>query len=107
MTSKQRAHLRGLAQSLEPVLHIGKRGVTPEAVAALEEVLEARELVKVTVLPNCEISPPEVADKLAGRARAECVQVIGKKVVLYKPAKQKPAKQKPVQQKPEKYQRGS
>lgn len=90
MTSKQRAYLRGLANPLDAVMQIGKQGVTPEVVAALDEVLEARELVKITVLPNCESEPADIADRLTGRSRAECVQVIGKKIVLYRRSKIKP-----------------
>ena len=90
MTSKQRAQLRGLANSLDVILQVGKQGVTPEIIDALSEALEARELVKAGVLPSCEQSPREVAEMLAGRAKAECVQVIGKKIVLYKPSKTKP-----------------
>jgi len=71
-------------------MQIGKQGVTPEIVVSLEEALEARELVKVTVLPNCNEETAVVADMLAGRSRSECVQVIGKKIVLYKRSKEKP-----------------
>lgn len=91
MTSKQRAYLRGLANALDPIFQIGKLGVTPEMVISVDEALEARELIKVTVLANCDIEPRDVAERLAGRARAECVQVIGKKVVLYRRSKTKPA----------------
>lgn len=90
MTSKQRAYLRALANPMESIVSIGKQGVTPESVAGLDEALEARELVKATILPNCEIPPREAAELLAGRARAEVVQVIGRKVVLYRRAKGKP-----------------
>ena len=84
MTSKQRAYLRKLAQKLDPVVQIGKGGVTPEVVASVNEVLEARELIKATVLDNCF---EDVANTVGERARAEVVQVIGRKFVLYRPAK--------------------
>ncbi len=90
MTSKQRAYLRGLANNIEPVLHIGKQGVTPEMAAALDEALEARELIKIAVLQNCDENPRDAAETLAGRTRSEVVQVIGKKLVLYRRAKEKP-----------------
>ncbi len=90
MTSKQRAYLRGLANAAQPVLHIGKQGVTPETVKALDEVLKARELVKISVLQSCEEETAEVAATLAGRTRSEVVQVIGKKLVLYRKPKDKP-----------------
>lgn len=90
MTSKQRAYLRSLANPLEAVLTVGKQGASPETVAALDEALTARELVKINVLPNCDITPREAAETLSGRTRAECVQVIGRKIVLYRPSKDKP-----------------
>lgn len=87
MTSKQRAYLKGLAMNMSPVFQIGKSSVTPELVQALDDVLEARELIKVTVLNNCMDDPRELAETVAGRTRSEVVQVIGKKIVLYRPAK--------------------
>ena len=90
MTSKQRAYLRATANKLEATLQVGKNGVSPEAVAALDEALEARELVKVSVLQNSGESPADAAEKLAGRARAEVVSVVGRKAVLYRKSKTKP-----------------
>ena len=84
MTSKQRAYLKGLAMNMSPVFQIGKSSVTPELVQALDDVLEARELIKVTVLNNCMDDPRELAETVAGRTRSEVVQVIGKKIVLYR-----------------------
>ena len=78
MTSKQRAYLRKLAQKLDPVVQIGKGGVTPEVVASVNEVLEARELIKATVLDNCFEEVRDVANTVGERARAEVVQVIGR-----------------------------
>jgi RNA-binding protein len=88
MTSKQRAQLRGQANKLEAILHIGKQGVTPETVQSLDEALEARELVKITVLQNCPEEPDHAAATLAGRTRAEVVQVIGRKATLYRKSKE-------------------
>ena len=76
MTSKQRAYLRKLAQKLDPVVQIGKGGVTPEVVASVNEVLEARELIKATVLDNCFEEVRDVANTVGERARAEVVQLI-------------------------------
>ncbi|MCI8659441.1 MAG: ribosome assembly RNA-binding protein YhbY [Lachnospiraceae bacterium] len=87
MTSKQRSYLKGIAMTTEPVLQIGKSSLTPELTAAVEEVLEARELVKITVLKNCLDDGKTIAAILAERTHAEVVQVIGKKIVLYRPAK--------------------
>lgn len=87
MTSKQRSYLKGLAMTMDPIFQIGKSSVTPELTAAIAEVLEARELIKITVLKNCLDDGRSIAEVLAERTRSEVVQVIGKKIVLYKPAK--------------------
>ena len=87
MTSKQRAYLKGLAMNLDPIFQIGKGSVTPELTTAVSEALEARELIKLTVLKNCLDDSNSIAQLLAERTRSEVVQVIGKKIVLYKQAK--------------------
>ncbi|MDR1533164.1 MAG: YhbY family RNA-binding protein [Clostridiales bacterium] len=90
MTNKGRARLRGLANSLPPFFQIGKAGVTPELTEAVAEALEKRELLKLSVLESCETSPDDVADALCGRTRSEVVQVIGRKIVLYKKSAKHP-----------------
>ena len=87
MTSKQRSYLKGLAMTMDPIFQIGKSSVTPELTAAIAEALEARELIKITVLKNCLDDGRSIAEVLAERTRSEVVQVIGKKIVLSKPAK--------------------
>ena len=87
MTSKQRSYLKGLAMTMDPIFQIGKSSVTPELTAAIAEALEARELIKITVLKNCLDDGRSIAEVLAERTRSEVVQVIGEKIVLYKPAK--------------------
>lgn len=87
MTSKQRSYLKGPAMTMDPIFQIGKSSVTPELTAAIAEALEARELIKITVLKNCLDDGRSIAEVLAERTRSEVVQVIGKKIVLYKPAK--------------------
>ena len=87
MTSKQRSYLKGLAMTMDPIFQIGKSSVTPELTAAIAEALEASELIKITVLKNCLDDGRSIAEVLAERTRSEVVQVIGKKIVLYKPAK--------------------
>jgi len=87
MTSKQRSYLKGLAANLEPVFQIGKSGYTPEITEGIREVLSARELVKIAVLKNCPDDPRQIADVLAERSGSQVVQVIGKKIVLYKESK--------------------
>ncbi len=87
MTSKQRSYLKGLAMNLEPIFQVGKSSITPELTQAVAEALNARELVKLNVLKNCLDDSRELASTLAERTRSEVVQVIGSKIVLYKPAK--------------------
>ena len=87
MTSKQRSYLMKLASSLDPIFQIGKSSVTPELAAAVEEALEARELIKLHVLKNCFEDGRALANQLAEATYAEVVQVIGKKIVLYREAR--------------------
>lgn len=88
MTSKQRAYLKGLAMTMDPIFQIGKSSLTPENTKAISEALEARELIKINVLKNCMDDPRELADMVAERTRSQVVQVIGKKIVLYKEGKE-------------------
>ena len=87
MTSKQRAYLKGLAMTMEPILQVGKSSITPEHTAAVAEALEARELIKINVLQNCLDDPREIAEVLAERTNSQVVQVTAKKIVLYKEGK--------------------
>lgn len=87
MTSKQRAYLKGLAMTIEPIFQIGKASVTPELTTAVAEALEARELIKLSILKNCADDCNEIAALLAERTHSQVVQVIGKKIVLYRQAK--------------------
>ena len=87
MTSKQRAYLKGLAMKIDPILQLGKSGVTPEMTASIEEALAARELIKINVLQNCLFDIREMADMLAERTNSSVVQVIGRKIVLYRQGK--------------------
>ena len=89
MNSKQRAYLKGLAMNIGPIFQVGKASLTPELTAAVDEALEARELIKIGVLKNCFDDPKEIAVTLAERTRSEVVQVIGKKIVLFRQAKEK------------------
>ncbi len=90
MTSKQRAYLKGLAMNIDTVFHIGKSSVTPENVDAIAEAFNTHELIKIGVLKNCVDDPKMLADMIAGRTRSAVVQVIGKKIVLYKAFKDNP-----------------
>lgn len=89
MTTKQRAYLKSLAMTMDPIFQVGKNSMTPEFTKAIAEVLEARELIKISVLKNCADDPRELAQLLAERTRSQVVQVIGKKIVLYKEGKDK------------------
>lgn len=93
MTSKQRSYLMSLASNIDPVFQIGKASLTTEVEDAVSEALEARELIKISVLKNCTDDPKQIAQVLAQDTRSEVVQVIGKKIVLYKQADE-PAKRK-------------
>ncbi len=84
MTSKQRAYLKGLAMNIEPVFQIGKSGLTPEVTEAVSEAFNKRELIKLAVLKNCMEDPKTMAAVLSERTKSQVVQVIGKKIVLYK-----------------------
>lgn len=88
MTSKQRSYLKGLAMNLDAIFQIGKASLTPEFTKGIDEALAARELIKITVLKNCLDDPKEIAATLSERAHAEVVQVIGRKIVLYRESKE-------------------
>lgn len=89
MTSKQRAYLKGLASTLDSLFQIGKSSVTPEITAAIEEAFNNRELIKITILKNCLDDPRGIAQMLSERTHSQVVQVIGRKIILYKPDKKK------------------
>ncbi len=90
MTSKQRAYLMSLASNLNPVFQVGKSSLTPELTDAVSEAFNNRELIKISVLKNCFDDPREIAEMIAGRTQSQVIQVIGKKIVLYKPNKDNP-----------------
>ncbi len=95
LTSKQRAYLKGLANSMDSIFQVGKASLTPEIIHAVDEALEKRELIKLSVLKNCFDDPNEIADIMAERSKSQVVQVIGKKIILYRPAKNNPKIQLP------------
>lgn len=94
LTSKQRAQLRGLANSLEPIVHIGKEGVSDSLVKQADEALEARELIKCKVLENSMLTAKEACAELSVRTRSEGVQVIGSRFVLFRQSHNKDKKDK-------------
>lgn len=102
MTTKQRAYLKGLAMNIDPIYQIGKSSITPEFTEGISEALEARELIKISVLQNCTDDPKELAQILGERTKSEVVQVIGKKIVLYKRSKKNPKIELPKEKKAKK-----
>ena len=102
LTSKQRAQLRGLANGIDTIVHIGKDGIGDNLIAQTNDALEARELIKGKVLENSLLSSREAAEALAQATRAEVVQVIGTKFVLYRPSHNKAKKDKIILVKPAK-----
>ncbi len=89
-TSKQRAQLRSMAQSLDPIFQVGKSSLTPEVTEAIREAFNTRELIKISVLKNCMDDPREIGEIVAERTGSELVTTIGKKIVLYKRDKDNP-----------------
>ena len=89
MTSKQRAYLKSLASTMDPLFQIGKGSVTPEVIEAISEAFNNRELLKIAVLKNCIDDPRAIAEVVAERTRSQVVHVIGKKIVLYRRNKEK------------------
>lgn len=89
ITTKQRAVLRALANTLDPVLQIGKEGVTEGTIKHAEALFEARELFKIKVLNNSDLSAKEVAQQIQEATGCDIVQCIGGKVSLYKKSTRK------------------
>ena len=88
MNSKQRAYLRKISATIDPIFQVGKSAVTPEITAAIDGALEKREISKLHVLKNCFYEPKDIAEVLADRTRSNVVHVIGRKIVLYRPCKE-------------------
>ena len=95
LTSKQRSYLRKLANSESALFQIGKGGISAAVIKQIEEALEARELIKVHLLDNSDLSPKEACDTLAIETGADGVQVVGSKFVLYKKSRENPRIQLP------------
>ncbi len=88
LTSKQRAYLRSLANTIDTIVHVGKGGMSEQIIKQSDDALEARELIKGKCLENCPLTPREAAEEIAEKIKADVVQVIGSKFVLYR-AKEK------------------
>lgn len=89
LNSKQRAALRSLAAQIQPIMQIGKGGISENLVKTVSDALEARELIKLTVLENCDWSTREMAEELAEATSSDVVAVIGRKIVLYRESENK------------------
>lgn len=90
LTSKQRAYLKSLSANIDTIFQIGKASLTPAITNAVDDALEKRELVKISVLKNCFDDPRELAEMVAERTHSNVVQVIGKRFILYRPSKKAP-----------------
>lgn len=88
LTGKQKRFLRSKAHHLNPIFQVGKGGVSENMVKQISDALEARELLKVSVLQNCEVEKGTVAEQLAQGTNAELVQLIGNIIVLYKESRE-------------------
>ncbi|MDP4178982.1 MAG: ribosome assembly RNA-binding protein YhbY [Bacillota bacterium] len=90
ITSKQRSYLRGLANNIEPIFQLGKDGISDSFLKQVSDALEARELIKISVLQNSAYSAREASDNICSSIGCEGVQAIGSKFVLYKESIKKP-----------------
>lgn len=90
LNSKQRASLRAMANSLQPVTQIGKNGINDALIESLDKTLESRELVKVTVLETALVSAKEALEEVSQKLKAEPVSAVGSKFVIYRQAKKDP-----------------
>ena len=89
LTSKERAYLRGLANTIDTIFQIGKGGICPNFYTQVDEALEKRELIKLCILENSDVDAKEAAELLARGTGSQSVQVIGRKIVLYRQATEK------------------
>ena len=84
LTGKQRSYLKGLANKIEPIFQLGKNGITKNFLHQVDEALTAREIIKVNVLNNSFLDVKEAANEVASKSKAEFVQSIGNKFVIYR-----------------------
>ena len=88
MTGKERAAFRSEANTLKPIFQLGKEGVSENLLSGVDEALQKRELIKITVLETCALSAREAANQIAPLVGAEIIQCIGRKFVLYRERKE-------------------
>ena len=89
LSSKQRAFLRSMANTMDPIMQVGKGGVGEELITSVDNALEARELIKMSVLDTAPVNAREAADALEAATGADVVAVVGRRFVLYRPSKKK------------------
>ncbi|MWV45341.1 ribosome assembly RNA-binding protein YhbY [Paenibacillus sp. HJL G12] len=87
LTGKQKRYLRSLAHHLDPIFQVGKGGTNDQLVRHINDAIEKRELMKISILNNCLEDKNEIAEELAEKANAELVQIIGSTIILYKESK--------------------
>ncbi len=90
LTSKQRAYLRGITNSIDTIIHVGKGGMSDEIIKQADDALTAREIIKGKCLENCSLTPREASEIIAEKLSADVVQVIGSKFVLYRRNEKEP-----------------
>lgn len=90
LTSKQRATLRSMANTMDPIMQVGKSGIGGELITSVDNALEARELIKMSVLDTAPVTAREAADALAEEVGADVVAVVGRRFVLFRPSRKKP-----------------
>ncbi|HAX73782.1 MAG TPA: ribosome assembly RNA-binding protein YhbY [Firmicutes bacterium] len=89
LSGKQKSYLRGLAHTMQPIVQVGKNGVNETLVKQVDDILEARELFKISVLQNCLEEPKDVAAELGFELDAEIIQVIGRTIIIYRQSRKK------------------
>ncbi len=90
MKGKQRSYLKKLSHGMKPVIQVGKDGVSPQLIAQVSETIKKRELIKISILETCPEDLKEVSEKICERARCQFVQLIGRKLTIYKRNEEEP-----------------
>jgi RNA-binding protein len=85
LTSAQKKFLKGLGHSLNPVIHIGKEGITERLITSISKALSDHELIKVSLLDNSDLERDDVAEQVSNSTSSELIQILGKKILFYKP----------------------
>lgn len=89
LTSKERAYLRSLANTMDSIFQFGKGGISENFIKQIDDAIEVRELIKITVLENAEADIKELASEICEKAHCQSVQIIGRKIVFYRQAREK------------------